>query len=213
MQHCFFFVKLFLDFLSPTGKTKVKAVVEELRQDYINNYGTKDEKYLKYLLGDISNAVKLDNGFIYEFRKRDIKKSFCFGHGFCGVSSEEETKNAIGMAEHARTSQEYFIQENLQDLNAEIEELREVLNNSDYLGYCVFKQNRGTKRCYIRQYGRRHLKEEIINFERCAEYISDLTNKSYIYHMMLNSIDYFDTAEGKMIHSLISVEESSRLFI
>lgn len=30
-----------------------------------------------------------------------------------------------------------------------------------------------------------------------ADNISDLTNKSYIYHMMANSIDYYDAASGK----------------
>lgn len=44
------------------------------------------------------------------------------------------------------------------------------------------------------------------------DYVSDILNsnydsdslelKSYIYHMMLNSIDYFDTAEGKMTYAL-----------
>lgn len=32
--------------------------------------------------------------------------------------------------------------------------------------------------------------------------INDLEAKSYLYHMMLNSIDYFSTAEGEMIHGI-----------
>ena len=37
----------------------------------------------------------------------------------------------------------------------------------------------------------------------CGEYDSDSYElKSYIYHMMLNSVDYFNSAEGKMVYAM-----------
>ena len=43
--------------------------------------------------------------------------------------------------------------------------------------------------------------EYIKNFEN-SENLDSLENKSYIYHMMLNSVDYFDTAEGSFVYAI-----------
>ena len=43
-------------------------------------------------------------------------------------------------------------------------------------------------------------KNQILSAE--GDELNSLENKSYIYHMMLNSVDYFDTVSGKMTYGL-----------
>lgn len=67
--------------------------------------------------------VELENGDIYAYEKPRIETSFCFGYGMYGVTSEEDMDGASRMAEHARTDKDYFIEENLKDIEDHINRL------------------------------------------------------------------------------------------
>ena len=69
------------------------------------------------------------NGKLYEIEKPNIKKDFCFGYGFNGGSTEEEENNAFNMEELARTKTDYFIEENLKDIDWWLKKLNEILKN------------------------------------------------------------------------------------
>lgn len=91
----------------------------DAKEEYLNTLEEKDKNYYKQ---NYEYVLKIANYFIL-FEKPRIKTSFCFGHGQNGVSTEEETNNAFSMLKHARTSEKYFIEENLEELNQKIEEI------------------------------------------------------------------------------------------
>ena len=90
------------------------------------------DTYFKYIL-------KLDNYYIH-FENPRIQTRFCFGHGYCGVSTQEEENDAANMAHYAATNEQYFIDENLRGINEKIADLQEILNH-DYASECVVIEN------------------------------------------------------------------------
>lgn len=73
-----------------------------------------------------SDVFKSEGGYLVMFRKPEIKKHFCFGHGYCGITTQEETQRAFDNAENARTNENYFISENLEDFERDLKELEET---------------------------------------------------------------------------------------
>ena len=69
--------------------------------------------------------VELKSGDIIALDKPTIKTSFCFGYGYCGVTTQEDMDGAYNMMHHAETEESYFIKENLKGLNEYIESLRD----------------------------------------------------------------------------------------
>lgn len=66
------------------------------------------------------------NNTLFAIEKPSIKTSFCYGFGFCGVSSEEEEEAANAMARKAEEDVEYFKAENLRGLEVRIKQLEEI---------------------------------------------------------------------------------------
>lgn len=91
-----------------------------------------DEKMRDYCCkkADIVYPVR---DHIAEVDKPSIKTDFCFGYGYCGVSTAEDMKDADNMVRHAQTREDYFLSENLRDLDGWIESLE----GSDYVAYAV----------------------------------------------------------------------------
>lgn len=69
-------------------------------------------------------VVALDDGDLTVIDKPRIETSFCFGHGYCGVTTEEDENRANNMAHVAATDQNYFIRENLKDIDRYISLLK-----------------------------------------------------------------------------------------
>ena len=80
---------------------------------------------IDYCKKQAAYIVPLDNGDIAEIEKPSIETSFCFGYGYCGVSTTEDHQRAIDCANHARTKEEYFISENLKGLDEMIDDLKD----------------------------------------------------------------------------------------
>lgn len=72
------------------------------------------------------------NDHLYRIDKPRIVTSFCFGHGYCGITTQEDEDRAGDMAHHARTSQEYFIAENLSGLNEALDDLHKIREEMGY---------------------------------------------------------------------------------
>ena len=86
--------------------------------DYPNNKSMND-----YILKSTSEVIETSKGYLIRFEKPSIKTRFCFGHGYNGISTSEDAKRAFDNAEYARTNEQYFINENLEEINERIKEL------------------------------------------------------------------------------------------
>lgn len=86
------------------------------------------DRMVKYCSNSTAFVIE-HNGALYGIEKPKIKTRFCFSYGFCGVSSEEEEQQADNMAETARKSKEYFINQNLEELNRWIKSLQKILDD------------------------------------------------------------------------------------
>ena len=103
-----------------------KALKEKYMDIIANEVWKKSPKMIDYAKKTLAYIVELDNGDIYEIEKPRIETRFCFGAGYNGISTNEDWENASSMAEHARTSREYFIEENLKDINDTIASLKDT---------------------------------------------------------------------------------------
>lgn len=70
-----------------------------------------------YCYKEADLIVPLAGGDFLTIDKPRIEKSFCFGYGFCGVSTREDEEDARGMACKARTDEDYFLRENLKEID------------------------------------------------------------------------------------------------
>ncbi len=71
--------------------------------------------------------IELSNGKIICVDKPSIKKDFCFGYGMYLRSTDEEEDRAFSMAQKAETDPSYFLEQNLQNFNLRIDQLRSVV--------------------------------------------------------------------------------------
>ena len=69
----------------------------------------------EYVKKKCSDVFKSAAGYLVEFEKPNIKKDFCFGHGSNGYSTQDEAEIARDNAAYARTNENYFLKENLEE--------------------------------------------------------------------------------------------------
>lgn len=72
-------------------------------------------------------------GYIFEYGaglfavdKPKIEKSFCFGYGYNGISTDEDSCEAAKMSEYAKTSERFFVAENMRDIDRRIAQLKNI---------------------------------------------------------------------------------------
>lgn len=91
-----------------------------------------DQHMVDYCVKTAGYIVELTNGDIVVIDKPTIKKDFCFGYSLSRYDTEDYD-DASAMARHARTSEEYFISENLHELEKTIDLLSsKEWNSFDY---------------------------------------------------------------------------------
>lgn len=100
-------------------------MTKELIKKYADIIYPNDKRMNDYVVKTTSEVIETSAGYL-EFEKPDIKTRFCFGHGQYGITTTEETNSACNMAAHARTSEQYFIDENLEDINDKIKRIKEA---------------------------------------------------------------------------------------
>ncbi len=95
-------------------------------------------------------VIKLTDGFILVEQPK-IEKNFCFGYSDSAYNNDS-LNNASRCAATARTSEDYFIQENLEHFNRQIESVKEHRNwwyiSNLYIDYA----NKGDKIKYFKNY-------------------------------------------------------------
>ena len=109
---------------------------KELKQLYAQILTTdvwhKDIKMVDYCVNKTAYIVELQNGDIIPIEKPRIEKDFCFGYSDSRYDTEDYDR-ASDMANHASTSENYFITKNLKDIDNTIAELEgEKLNYFQY---------------------------------------------------------------------------------
>lgn len=83
------------------------------------------QKMVDYCFKKSALLVELNDGDILTIDKPTIETHFCFGYGYCGVSTQEEINRAYDAEEKARANGEYFKRENLKDLDSWISTLED----------------------------------------------------------------------------------------
>lgn len=136
---------------------------KELKEMYLNIINEEvwpnSPKMQDFARKQLAHVVELSDGSIIDFEKPRIQKDFCYGAGMYAVATDEEITDAENMAQLARTSESYFREKNLEDINRQIEELKKAMTGTyevytylHYIGqksgsklkaysYCTFGRN------------------------------------------------------------------------
>lgn len=109
---------------------------KELKIEYERILSTEvwhgDRGMVDFCLKEAAHIVELTNGDIIVIEKPRIKKDFCFGYRDSRYDTEEYDE-ANAAADHARSSTDYFLAENLAEIDKTIELLgSEEWNSWDY---------------------------------------------------------------------------------
>lgn len=125
----------------------VEALIDEYKKE---NPGEKEKNFLDWCIKGISGATLFENGFVYEFDKKSIKKDFCFGAGQNGVTTSEDWEDANNSAIDAQNDSTYFIKENFEENFGFIEKLLSEHVQDDYKIYAASSHSfRPSNRCYL----------------------------------------------------------------
>ena len=114
--------------LSPESVQTTDKLVDRTKeiipafQKCIEDAWKGSQRMIDYCMKQVDVLVQLDNGMIIEVEKEPIEKSFCFGYS-CSRYDTESFDAAGRMAHHAKTSEDYFREQNLQYLQSWIDEL------------------------------------------------------------------------------------------
>ncbi len=104
---------------------------KELKEKYMEvirkEVWIDSEHMQEFARKECAYVVELSNGNIISLEKPKIQKDFCFGMGMYATYTQEEFERAEGLAEKARTSVNYFIQKNMEQVTDKIKYLKECL--------------------------------------------------------------------------------------
>lgn len=125
--------------LTGTEKSEIgtdQAALKELYRQIISEYW-KDSKMIDFCMKKAAYIVQLENGDITEIEKPEIETRFCFGYGCNGISAEGDYEAAAEMMNYADTHEDYFIKENLKEINNYIDSLKDSsLRVYKFVHYC-----------------------------------------------------------------------------
>lgn len=125
-------------------KANILKYVDQMRKE--KTWGN-DESMYNYCLKSAFDVIILDSGEMIEIENLNIETRFCFGYGQNGVSSIEEEKDAFNMQDYANTNENYFIDENMKQINDKIE----YLENSQIVAIRI-KYNSSKENSLIKDY-------------------------------------------------------------
>lgn len=95
-----------------------------------------DQRMIDYELKEANYIVPLNNGDYFVINKPRIEKDFCFGYSDCGQGQSFDEAQETAQAAH---NEDYFMKENLKDINKKIEELETRRTpGADYRGELKF---------------------------------------------------------------------------
>lgn len=101
--------------------------LEAYKKGLVDVWGADSQLY-KHCMSKLSNLCELSTGQIIEFEKMSIEKDFCFDDSY-------DYDGAQNMAQHARTSEDYFKAQNMKAINEKIENIKEYIEDIKKYGY------------------------------------------------------------------------------
>lgn len=121
---------------SDTDREQQQKLIDRYMAEHSAAHPNADEKYTKWLRGQIARIVELENGELLEIEKPSIKTDFCFGYGYNGISTQQEIDDAYDAMHYADTNESYFLRKNLEQLTETRDRISEYLNSErpDYCG-------------------------------------------------------------------------------
>lgn len=124
-----------------------KETVKEYLEEVNTKVWAKSPDMQEYCRKKCSDVFKSKKGYLLEFEKPVIKKNFCFGHGYNGISTQEEVNIACDNARNARTNENYFLEENLE----RYDEWLKILDSEQSLYlFTSYKKDANVKIVYLR---------------------------------------------------------------
>lgn len=112
---------------------KTQKELKEMYKNILKNEIWDSERMVNYCLKEADYIVELENGDIVTIDKPRIEKDFCFGYSDSRYDTEDYDR-ANDMAHHAKTNEDYFMKENLKEINRMIDKL-EGKERSNYKFY------------------------------------------------------------------------------
>ena len=137
--------------------------IDFLRQEY-EKVWHEDTGMINHCMKKAAEYVILPDGSIIVIQKQGIEKSFCFGE------SGYDAEAAAAAAAHARTSEDYFRQENMKCFKGWIQDITESMNRQGPYRLIIFTGGAYTGQdadCRLRTIGFARLYELI---EACGNF-------------------------------------------
>jgi len=103
---------------------KTQKELKDIYAEQIRAYW-KTPRMIDFCIKKAAYIVELDGGELIDIDKPSIEKDFCFGYGYCGVSTNEDYENAAAAARNAATNQDYFLEKNLEGIDRTLNALDE----------------------------------------------------------------------------------------
>ena len=127
---------------------------DEVRQIFISE--GDEGSYLDYMCKTYGLGVRLSSGYVVMAENRPLETRFCFGHGFCGITTQEDEDRAYEAQHNADTNPDYFREENLRELRGMVQALKEGKRERKW-GYKDDCEHVYLQKCYIGDSVRRSL--------------------------------------------------------
>ena len=108
---------------------------DETRKEFekaVAEHWKRDNRMIEYCTKKAQEVIKIGKGF-FIIEKPRIETSFCFGHGYCGISTREQEQDAFDMADYAQSNGKYFFNKNMEGLRRRIKAFSELGPNSKVL--------------------------------------------------------------------------------
>lgn len=111
--------------LPKISHTPTKEEKAELLKEWRLIWGSREDM-AEYCTNKTAKILKLNNRLV-TFEKERLEKHFCYGFGYCGVTSEEDQRRATNNARTTKTDGgQTFINKNLAGLNENIETIKNI---------------------------------------------------------------------------------------
>lgn len=108
-------------------KEKMNTIKEELKQEYKKVWTTKkgiDEKMVDYCMNKIALYLKTEDGYFYILEKEKLNTKFWISEG-----SNRDIKEALIICDEIKTTEDFFIEDNLSNINDLINTINSNKNN------------------------------------------------------------------------------------
>ena len=105
----------------------MKTTIEELKKEYEKVWTKKrgiDEEMVDYCMKKIALCLKTEDGYFYILEKKKLNTEF-----FVSEGSNRSIEDALTICKEIKTKEDFFIEENLRNINYLINTINNNKNN------------------------------------------------------------------------------------